>query len=293
MNKSVNPLRRLSMLIGLSTLALSGCAASQHDHNHGSDHAHDQAHKGGSAEYIANAAVMVESGSTKILFDPIFDNDYGTYQLVAPATQTLMMAGQPPFDGVDAVFVSHAHGDHFAADIMIEYLIANPAVQLIAPTQALTQMQEHAAWDDALITRIHAKAIDLNAIIDETFDLGGTSVAVTRLRLPHAGGARHAKVENIVFRVSLAQDATVMHLGDADPAEDGLRAQSRVFNQTTTQTAFVPFWFVGKANDAAVNELLNAEHLVGVHVPKNVPAALAGSGADYFSVPGEKREIGK
>ena len=204
-----------------------------------------------------------------------------------------MMAGQPPFDGVDAVFVSHAHGDHFAAGLVIEYLTANPEVQLIAPMQALSQMQKHEAWDDALRARIDAQEVELNASLEQSFNFDGTPVAVTRLRLPHAGGARQAKIENIVFRVSLSRDATVMHMGDTDPAEEGLTAQSHVFNKTETQLAFVPLWFVGTANDAAVNELLNAEHLVGVHVPKVVPEALADSGADYFSVPGETREIGE
>ena len=145
---------------------------------------------------------MVESGPTKILFDPIFDKDYGSFQLVAPETQNLMMAGQPPFDGVDAVFVSHAHGDHFAAGLVIEYLTANPEVQLIAPMQALSQMQKHEAWDDALRARIDAQEVELNASLEQSFNFDGTPVAVTRLRLPHAGGARQAKIENIVFRVA-------------------------------------------------------------------------------------------
>ena len=281
MSKSITRLKPLLALIGLSTLTVSGCAETHHGHSHGS------------AEFIAHAAVMVESGPTKILFDPIFDKDYGSFQLVAPETQSLMMAGQPPFDGVDAVFVSHAHGDHFAAGLVIEYLTANPAVQLIAPMQALTQMQKHEAWDEALRARIDAQEVELNASLEQSFNFDGTPVAVTRLRLPHAGGARQAKIENIVFRVSLNRDATVMHMGDTDPAEEGLTAQSHVFNKTETQLAFVPLWFVGTANDAAVNELLNAEHLVGVHVPKIVPEALADSGADYFSVPGETREIGE
>ena len=281
MSKPINLLKPFLALIGLSTLTVSGCAEPHYGHPHGS------------AEFIAHAAVMVESGPTKILFDPIFDKDYGSFQLVAPETQSLMMAGEPPFDGVDAVFVSHAHGDHFAAGLVIEYLTANPAVQLIAPMQALAQMQKHETWDEALRARIDAQEVELNASLEQSFNFDGTPVAVTRLRLPHAGGERQAKIENIVFRVSLSRDATVMHMGDTDPAEEGLTAQSHVFNKTETQMAFVPFWFVGTENDAAVHELLNAEHLVGVHVPKTVPEALAESGADYFSVPGETREIAK
>ena len=279
----------LPLTVSLSAFLLFGCAESQH----AQDHAHDRAHSHGSAEFIAHAAVMVESGSTKILFDPIFDKDYGSFQLVAPETQSLMMAGQPPFEGVDAVFVSHAHGDHFAAGIMIDYLTSNPDVQLVAPTQALTQMQDQAEWNAGLTTRIHADALALNESVDKTIDFDGTPVAVTGLRFPHAGGERHAKIENIIYRVSLSPDATVMHLGDADPAQEGLKAHANLFNEKASDMAFVPFWFVGTANDPAVNAALNAEHVVGVHVPKTIPEALAASGADYFSTPGETREIVK
>lgn len=265
-------------------LLVAGCGGSHHGHDH---------HAGGSAEFLAHAAVMVESGPTKILFDPIFDKDYGSFQLVAAETQALLMAGQAPFDGVDAVFVSHAHGDHFAAGLMIEYLLANPDVQLFVPEQALMQLEAEPRWDTALAKRTHADKIALNASMEGSFELGGERVDITRLRLPHAGGARQAKIENIVYRVSLSPNATVMHLGDADPDENGLRAQSPLFKQRESDMAFVPFWFIGEANDPSVNSLLNAEHVIGVHVPKNIPDSLVNSGADYFSVPGEKREIEK
>lgn len=277
-------LNRVFVTGGLAAILGLGACAAPHAHDH---------HPASRAEFLAHAAVMVESGPTKILFDPIFDKDYGSFQLVAQETQALLMAGQAPFDGVDAVFVSHAHGDHFSAELMIDDLSANPEVKLITPVQALSQMQKHANWGEALSPRIHATSIELNASLDETFDLGGTPVDVTRLRLPHAGGARHAKVENIVYRVALSPDATVMHLGDADPDQKGLAAQRPVFNKTVSDIAFVPFWFIGAANDASVGAALNAEHVVGVHVPKNIPEGLKTSGADYFSEPGETREIGK
>ena len=109
----------------------------------------------------------------------------------------------------------------------------------------------------------------------------------------HAGGERQAKVENIVYRVSLSADATVMHLGDTDPDEAGLRAQSPVFKAVPSDMAFVPVWFIGAAHETPTEALLNAEHVIGVHVPKEVPDAIKTSGVDYFSAPGETREIGE
>jgi L-ascorbate metabolism protein UlaG (beta-lactamase superfamily) len=35
-----------------------------------------------SVQYLANEGVMITHGETSILFDPLFDNSYGTYQMV-------------------------------------------------------------------------------------------------------------------------------------------------------------------------------------------------------------------
>ena len=51
-----------------------------------------------------------------------------------------LLAGEPPFDEVDAVFVSHVHGDHFSALGMAALLTRRPAVKLYAPAQAVTAM---------------------------------------------------------------------------------------------------------------------------------------------------------
>jgi len=279
-------LKTTFMMMSLSSVLLMSCTET-HTHD---DQSHHHAHEG-KAEFLAHSAIMVESGSTKILFDPIFDNDYGRFQLVAQDTQALLMTGQAPFDGVDAVFVSHAHSDHFSAGMMIEYLTANPDVKLIAPEQALTHMQKDEHWDEAIMPRIFAEFTEMNTSSNEAVILDGASVAYTRLRLPHAGGARQAKVENIVYRVSLSPEATVMHLGDTDLDETGFRAQSPVFKERGSDMAFVPYWFFGAVNGSSGEALLNAKHVVGVHVPKDVPDDLASSGADYFSVAGETRDL--
>lgn len=49
------------------------------------------------ATYLANAGVMIANGETKIIFDPLFRNDYGLYQLVALDMEDALMAGHAPF----------------------------------------------------------------------------------------------------------------------------------------------------------------------------------------------------
>ena len=69
--------------------------------------------------YLANEGVMVVHGETKILFDPIFHYDPDTYQRLPQKMREAIMAGESPYDGVDGVFVSHYHPDHFSASGLI------------------------------------------------------------------------------------------------------------------------------------------------------------------------------
>ena len=61
------------------------------------------------AQYMANEGLMVVQGDTKVVFDPLFRNSYGQYQLLPKEMEDALFSGQPPFDGIDAVFVSHYH----------------------------------------------------------------------------------------------------------------------------------------------------------------------------------------
>ena len=85
------------------------------------------------AQYMANEGLMVVSGETKVVFDPLFRNGYGQYQLLPREMEEALFAGNPPFDGVDVIFVSHYHGDHFAPADMLRLLKAQPGIQLYAP----------------------------------------------------------------------------------------------------------------------------------------------------------------
>ena len=75
-----------------------------------------------SVTYVANEAVLITNGDKKVLFDPFFHQTFGTYQSVPEQTKQAIFSGTPPFDKLTAIFISHAHGDHFAADDVLKYL---------------------------------------------------------------------------------------------------------------------------------------------------------------------------
>ena len=117
-------------------------------------------------------------------------------------------------------------------------------------------------------------------------------LSVEAVRIPHAGGPGRRAIENLVYRVTLEGVASVMHMGDADPALEYFTPYEAHWQGQTTGTAFPPYWFLLSAEGTQiVDEVLNARRAIGVHVPIELPAGLATSGRGYFSVPGEETLI--
>lgn len=98
-------------------------------------------------------------------------------------------------------------------------------------------------------------------------------------------------VENIVYRVTLNEGATIMHFGDAAPEREAHAPQADFYQKIRTHMAFVPDWFFATLGGEATREMLNADKTVGIHVQVVVPQGLIESGEDYFSKPGETRAI--
>ncbi|MEM9209240.1 MAG: MBL fold metallo-hydrolase, partial [Pseudomonadota bacterium] len=112
-----------------------------------------------SATYLANQGVLVEFGDHAVLFDPLFDNDFGRFQRVPEDMQQALLDGEPPFDNVAAVFVSHYHGDHFSPGLMIEYLGRQPDVRLYGPMQATNALRQAAGADADILARVSGLAL--------------------------------------------------------------------------------------------------------------------------------------
>jgi L-ascorbate metabolism protein UlaG (beta-lactamase superfamily) len=244
-----------------------------------------------SATYVANEAVLITNGDKKVLFDPFFHQAFGTYQLVPEDIQNAIFNGSPPFDNLTAIVISHAHGDHFDADDVFKYLQKHPNTQLIAPQQAVTELIALAGANQVLSQVSSVKLVFNQA--PKTLEVAG--LIIDAVRIPHAGWPGRAKIENLVFRVTLkSQDSsvTVMHMGDADPDDEHYLAYKDHWKKRVTDTAFPPYWFYFSAEGRDIlTDILNIKKSIGIHVPIKIPNLLKSSGQDYFSKPGEIRTL--
>jgi len=246
------------------------------------------------ATYLGNAAIMVQGEKSKLLFDPFFHKDFSIYQLVPKEIRQAIFQGKPPYHNIDLLFISHAHDDHFSAADLLKYLTLHQQVQVIAPQQAidkLTALSEFSLNADKLMPRIHGVALGYGDLAWSK-QIGHTNISA--VRIPHSGWPSRANIENIVFRVTLADGDTVMHMGDADPDDDHYLPYKEYWNQQVTDTAFPPYWFFYSAEGRDIlNEIINAKQHIGVHVPVEIPKRLIRSKQLYFSKPGQLMNIHK
>ncbi len=248
------------------------------------------------AHYLANAGVLVERGEIKIVFDPLYRNGFGTYRLLPEPLERALFAGDPPFDGLDAVLVSHYHGDHFSAVDLLRLLSERTELVLYAPAQAVAEMRELAGSErQAIFSRVNSVALEYKdpPVVMETSDL-----IVEAVRIPHSGWPDgRLDVENLAFRVTLGGDTTVLHLGDADTRDVHYAHDADYWSRRDIDMAFPPYWYLASKDGRGVlKNRLTPNAAVGVHVPKDMPRDPAGRPAEYrdadlFTTPGETREI--
>lgn len=256
-------------------------------------HAHDTSAQ---ATYLGNEGVMVVRGNTKVVFDAFYSNSYGQYTLVPAEISEAMLAGAAPYDGIDAVFVSHVHGDHFTAGPAIAYLRAQPQVQLYGTGQIREAILETGVdAKDPIFERIHTYSLKPE---DEAIELSLDDLIIEAAAIPHSGGEQMADIDNLAWRVTLDAKTTVIHLGDAGPVIADFERHRPFFENRKSHVACVPYWlFLDKTGVSIIENYIAADQAIGVHVPASATGkgeeTRAQLGADAFTDPGETREIGR
>lgn len=279
----------------MPALVLAGCTASEADTQPPSA---TSSATTGIATAILNAGVTAEIGTAqapvRLLFDPLYDDHFGSLEQLDDALIERIVTGEAPYDGVTAVFVSHAHGDHLSARHLNRLLAAQSEVMLVAPGQAIAQLRADDGWEARFEERMRAITLD-NGEASEAFAIAGATIEA--FRTPHSGWPdRHTQVHNITFRVSMPAGegvfARVMHLGDADPGAEHYAALEDFLQRHRTSLAMVPYWHYREAGFAdLLEDTFNAEAAVAMHVPIAKPSYLREIGRPFFTKAGEMVEI--
>lgn len=91
--------------------------------------------------YVGNAGVLVQMGKKKILIDGCFRGFAGAY-LLPQAIQDKLAKAEAPFDGIDLILTTHAHGDHFDSELVRQHLQSNPKAVFASTRQATAPLMD-------------------------------------------------------------------------------------------------------------------------------------------------------
>jgi L-ascorbate metabolism protein UlaG (beta-lactamase superfamily) len=131
--------------------------------------------------YVANMGVLVGSGDLKVLIDGLVDEPNPVYRVPAPETLKSIMKGEPPFDGVDLVLVTHKDRDHFSGTLAARYLETRPEPVLVAPADAVEAMRKAAPNWPAIAARV----IPLDLEVRESVKKELAGIPLTVIRTTH------------------------------------------------------------------------------------------------------------
>jgi L-ascorbate metabolism protein UlaG (beta-lactamase superfamily) len=208
--------------------------------------------------YIANAGVLVSSGDRKVLIDALFDKPNPEYRAPSPDVLGKIMTGEPPFDGVDLLLVTHNHPDHFDAALAARYMEKSSRPLLLAPADAVAELRKAATDWGTLESRV----IPLDMKIGEKNrrDLGRITVAAFR--------TLHGKQEspmNVMFLFEI-DGWRIFHEGDSPGNVDEYRDFG--LGGAPVDLALVHYWFPLEPNCARfLQEVLKPNHIALMHLP--------------------------
>ena len=231
--------------------------------------------------YVANSGMLVAISGRRFLIDAPIRDGIPPYATSSATERTLLEAARAPYDSVDAILITHWHEDHFSPEAVAAHLSASPRTLLVSSPEVVDRVRNAAPGLPATRMRAVLPAPGNS----EQVDIGGVPVRVLRIR---HNPTRRPPEQHVGFLIGA--DATVLHVGDADPAADNFALLKSL---PQIDIAFLPFWYVAdEANRRFVADSIRPRRIVAMHVPpgdaQKVEAALraAKTGATVASVPG-------
>jgi L-ascorbate metabolism protein UlaG (beta-lactamase superfamily) len=238
--------------------------------------------------YLANEGFLVRVGETKLLIDAFVTQPFAGYAALPEELHADLVAGKPPFDGIELALASHFHRDHFQPAPAAEFLSAHQETRLVSSPQVVDDLGRELG-DDAAAERLSVLLPEQKQML-ERLEQG---IRVELLRLPHTGGARSAGVQNLGHRIELA-GVGLLHVGDADVGTEELAEYE--LEKRAIDVALVPYWTLGDSQGIALaRRHTGARRLVAVHIPPgevaDVKQRLAALDPEIlvFEKPGESR----
>lgn len=208
--------------------------------------------------YVGNAGFLIKIGDKKILIDALFKGFEGDYEIPQEIQEKLTLA-KAPFDNVDLILVTHAHGDHVDPAMVSEHMKNNPKA-IFASTQQLVDY-----LNDSTNSSI---GFNPTKEISDTKEIQG--IRVESFLMPHGPDSR---IINIGFLVTV-NGFTFFQTGDADFEQFTFEEfQSLHLQERKIDFAFVQHYYLrGDTTDNKfIREGIAAKYVFPIHYHFTTP----------------------
>ena len=206
--------------------------------------------------YVANAGMLVSVDGRHFLIDAPIRDGIEPYPTSSPEERVRLETARPPYDGVDAILITHWHEDHFSAEAIAAHLSANQRAIVISSPEVIDRIRAIAPRLPASRFRPYLPApgqADMTRVGD---------VPVRVLRIRH-NPTRRLPEQHVGFLIG--ETRAVLHVGDADPVAGNfavLAAMPRV------DLALLPYWYVlTEKSRQMVTTAIAPRQIVAMHLP--------------------------
>ncbi len=211
--------------------------------------------------YVANAGLLITAREDKVLIDALHRPYLKEYISTPDSMIARMMAGQPPFDGVDVMIISHIHGDHFHSATVAAYLARQPNVRLVGPPEVKDSLREASADFEAIEAQIHTAP---SYVRYDTGSVAVGDITIEIFNMPHSGSEENTIIQNIATLTTIG-GRRILHTGDPGFEEKPVRAFR--FQERDIDIGLLPDWFLAYQEGAElVKKYIQPKAHIGVHV---------------------------
>lgn len=207
--------------------------------------------------FLGNEGFAIEARGQAVLIDALQVVGRADRAELPADVYDRMLRRRPPFETVPLVLASHSHGDHFDPATTLAFLKRHPETTLASSKAVLSAFRAAAPEAAALGDRLRE------------LDVPGATLEVGRARvsgfaLPHIAPQMYP--EQVVAHVVEVGGKRILHLGDAELADDDLAALE--LRARRIDVAIVPYWaFTREGARERFARLIAARRVVAMRLP--------------------------
>ncbi len=210
---------------------------------------------------IANAGILVEYDQKKLLIDGIYHTKMEGFSNIPDRILSEIRSGYGKMSDVDCLLFTHAHEDHFSADLLLELLnngfqkeryVLLPSGMVLKDTGKMKGFSEK------------SEKCKIEFHVEERIPLRlMNEIELEVLPVKHMGEA-YQDVQNNCLLVTLGTNR-ILFTGDAEPNVELFR--SLIGNRKILGVFVNPLFYHQKEGTRIIEEILKPEFVVVYHVP--------------------------